>query len=167
MRAREPDEQGFVERDGVKVGYEVFGSGSPTVLMMPAWSIVASRIWKAQVAYLARHHRVITFDPRGNGRSDRPTDAQAMADSHFVDDALDVLDATDTEQAVLVALSRGNVWALDLAADHPSRVLGWVAIAPSNRGLGPHSAERMAWYDRFDERFEAETGWGLYNRHVW
>jgi len=167
VRALEPAVEGFIERDGVKVGYEVFGSGSPTVLMMPAWSIVASRIWKAQVPFLARHHRVVTFDPRGNGRSDRPTDPDAMADRHFVDDALQVLDATDTEQAVLVALSRGNIWSLRIAADHPSRVLGWVAIAPSNSGLGPYSPERLACYDRFDERFDAETGWGLYNRHVW
>ena len=49
MRAREPDVEGYIERDGIKVGYEVFGSGSPTVLMLPAWSIVPSRIWKAQV----------------------------------------------------------------------------------------------------------------------
>jgi pimeloyl-ACP methyl ester carboxylesterase len=108
MRGREPDVEGFIEREGVKVGYEVFGNGSPTVLMMPAWSIVASRIWKSQVPYLARHHRVITFDPRGNGRSDRPTDPRLMADRQFVEDALQVLDATGTEQVVLVALSRGN-----------------------------------------------------------
>jgi pimeloyl-ACP methyl ester carboxylesterase/predicted glycosyltransferase len=90
-----------------------------------------------------------------------------MADGQFVADALQVLDATDTEQAVIVALSRGNVWTLPIAADHPSRVLGWVALAPSISGLGAHSPERMAWYDRFDEEFDAETGWGLYNRHVW
>ena len=167
MRAREPDVEGFVERDGVKIGYEVFGSGSPTVLLMPAWSIVSSRIWKAQVPYLARHHRVITFDPRGNGRSDRPVDPAAMADGQFVADAVAVLDATDTEQALLVALSAGNTWALGLAADHPSRVLGWVAIAPAIRGLGPPSPERMALYQRFDERLDAKTGWGLYNRYTW
>ena len=72
MRAREPDQEGYVERDGVKVGYEVFGTEEPAVLLLPAWSIVPSRIWKAQVPYLARHARVITFDPRGNGRSDHP-----------------------------------------------------------------------------------------------
>ena len=105
MRGREPDVEGYIERDGVKVGYEVFGSGSPTVLLMPTWSIASSRIWKGQVPYLARHHRVITIDPRGNGRSDHPTDAAAMSDGQFAEDALQVLDATGTEQAVLVSFS--------------------------------------------------------------
>ena len=67
MRARYPDQEGFVERDGVKIFYEVFGAGEPTVLLLPPWSIVHSRIWKAQVPFLARHCRVITFDGRGNG----------------------------------------------------------------------------------------------------
>src|SRR5207244_1383012 len=39
MRAQYPDQDGYVERDGVKVFYEVFGEGDPTVLLMPTWSI--------------------------------------------------------------------------------------------------------------------------------
>ena len=42
MRAREPDTEGFVDRDGVKLHYEVFGDGEPTVFL-PTWSIVHSR----------------------------------------------------------------------------------------------------------------------------
>ncbi len=73
MRARTPDQEGYVERDGVKIAYEVFGSGETTILLMPAWSIIHSRLWKMQVPYLARHYRVVTFDGRGNGKSDRPS----------------------------------------------------------------------------------------------
>ena len=72
MRACYPDRDGYAEREGVKTFYEVFGEGDTTLLMLPAWSIVHSRIWKMQVPYLARHYRVLTFDGRGNGRSDRP-----------------------------------------------------------------------------------------------
>ena len=64
MRARYPDQEGFIERNGVRIFYEVFGTGDPTVLLLPTWSIIHSRIWKAQVPYLARHCRVITFDGR-------------------------------------------------------------------------------------------------------
>ena len=74
-RARYPDEEGYVERDGVRLFYEVYGSGEPTVLLLPTWSIVHSRHWKMQIPYLARHCRVLTFDGRGNGRSDRPVRA--------------------------------------------------------------------------------------------
>ena len=74
-RARYPDSEGYVERDGVRVFYEVYGTGEPTVLLLPTWSIIHSRCWKMQIPYLARHCRVITFDARGNGRSDRPEGA--------------------------------------------------------------------------------------------
>ena len=53
MRARYPDDEGFVENDGVKIGYEVFGSGTPTLLLLPTWTIIHSRFWKLQVPYLA------------------------------------------------------------------------------------------------------------------
>ena len=53
-RARYPDESGYVERDGVRIYYEVYGSGEPTVLLMPTWSVVHSRHWKMQIPYLAR-----------------------------------------------------------------------------------------------------------------
>src|SRR6187402_161106 len=102
MRARQPDEDGYVERDGVKLAYEVFGTGDPTVLLMPTWSIVHSRFWKLQIPYLARHFRVVTFDGRGCGRSDRPVRAEAYADAEFAADAVAVLDATNTDRAVLV-----------------------------------------------------------------
>src|SRR5882672_162164 len=104
-RARYPDSDGYVERDGVRVHYEVFGSGEPTVLLLPTWSIVHSRIWKMQVPYLARHCRVITFDGRGNGLSGRPEERAAYAEDDFAADALAVFDATETERAFIVGFS--------------------------------------------------------------
>ena len=77
-------------RDGVRVFWERYGDGSPTILLMPTWSIVHSRHWKLQIPYLARHFRVVTFDGRGNGRSDRPTEIAAYADTEFVADAIAV-----------------------------------------------------------------------------
>ena len=71
---------GYVERDGVRVFYEVYGEGEPTVLLLPTWSIIHSRHWKMQIPYLARHCRVVTFDGRGNGRSDRPPEPEAYGE---------------------------------------------------------------------------------------
>jgi pimeloyl-ACP methyl ester carboxylesterase len=129
-RARYPDEQGYIERDGVRVFYEVYGEGEPTILFCPTWTLVPSRVWKMQIPYLARHHRVIVFDPRGNGKSDRPRTAAAYAESEFAQDAIDVLDATGTEKAIVVGLSKGAQRALLVCAEHPERVLGLVLIGP-------------------------------------
>lgn len=80
-RASYPDAEGYVEREGVRVFYEVYGEGDPAVFLLPTWSIIHSRHWKAQIPYLARHFRVVTFDGRGNGRSDRAVAAALAAAS--------------------------------------------------------------------------------------
>src|ERR1700735_5922380 len=98
-----PDSSGYTKLDGVRLYYEVYGSGGPTVFLLPTWSIIHSRHWKMQIPYLARHCRVITFDGRGNGRSDRP--AAGYGEDQFAADALAVMDATATERAVIVSLS--------------------------------------------------------------
>jgi pimeloyl-ACP methyl ester carboxylesterase len=121
-RARDPDEEGFVERDGVRVFWERYGEGDTTILFFPAWALVNSRIWQSQIPYFARHHRVIVFDPRGNGRSDRPEDPAAYSPLETMQDALAILDATGTERVVSVSLSAGTLPAIALAAQHPDRV---------------------------------------------
>jgi len=125
-RARYPDESGYVERDGVRLYWEVYGSGEPTVFLMPTWSIIHSRHWKMQIPYLARHCRVLVMDGRGNGRSDRPESGYSEAE--YAADALAVMDATGTASAVLVSLSIGAQRSLVLAAEHPERVEGAVFI---------------------------------------
>jgi pimeloyl-ACP methyl ester carboxylesterase len=153
MRARYPDAEGFVERDGVKVGYEVFGSGirdEPALVFAPTDPLAHSRAWKAQVPYLARSSRAVTIDPRGNGRSDRPQSSAAYADTEFVADTIAVIDAVGVGQAVLVGLC-SSAWTALL---HPGRVLGVVSIATWAPFLTPPSAVRAV-YD-FDEVYDAD-----------
>jgi pimeloyl-ACP methyl ester carboxylesterase len=168
MRARYPDIDGYVERDGVKVFYEVYGSGEPTILLMPTWPIVHSRMWKAQIPFLARHHRVVTFDPRGNGRSDRPQRPEAYTDDQYVGDTMQVLDETDTDRAILVGLCPGVRWSFETAALHPDRVLGLVAIAPGVPFLTPPHAFRAKAAETFDQVVDESEGWAAReNRHYW
>ncbi len=54
MRAKMPDKEGFVTRDGVRLAYEVYGDGAETMLFIPPWSIVHSRVYKAQIPYFSR-----------------------------------------------------------------------------------------------------------------
>ena len=163
MRAREPDAEGHVDRDGVKLHYEVFGAGSPTLLLLPAWNVVNARFWKAQVPYLARHFRVVTYDGPGNGRSSRPLDPAPYSYEAEGRSAVAVLDATGTDRSVLVSLSMGADWALWMAARHPERVLGSVFIGPSVALGEPEVPEGPP----FDEPYVSTEGWAKYNRHYW
>jgi len=158
MRAREPDYEGFVERDGVRVGYAVSGTAEPAILLLTSWAIVHARQWKAQVPYLARRFRVITVEGRGNGRTDRPVTAEAYSDREYVDDAIAALDATGVDRAVIVGLSLGGRHALQLAAWYPERAAGVIAIGAALPWPLPPD---------FDKPKDGYEGWGKANRHYW
>lgn len=131
MRACKPTIEGHLERDGVRLGYQVFGDGEPTVLLLPSWTVIHTRFWKLQLPYLARHYRVVTYDGPGNGRSDRCLDSSVYNHAAQVGYARAVLDATGTDRAAVVGLSLAANWALELAATHPERVAGLVLIGPT------------------------------------
>lgn len=158
MRAREPDHEGVIERDGVRVGYDVYGAGEPAILLLTSWAIVHARQWKAQVPYLARRFRVIAVEGRGNGRADRPGTAEAYSDQEYVEDAIAVLDAAGADQAVVVGLSMGGRHALQLAAWYPERAAGVIAIGAALPWPVPPD---------FDEMKADYEGWGKANRHYW
>jgi pimeloyl-ACP methyl ester carboxylesterase/predicted glycosyltransferase len=164
MRALLPAVTDRIVRDGVGIQYDVFGDGATSVLLLPAWSIVHSRMWKAQVPYLARHYRVVTFDGRGNGRSDRPRGPEAYRTAEFVADALAVLDATSTERAVTIGLSLGGHIAAMLTARHPERVTSAMLIAPSVP-FGPKANTRML--PHFLATLAGSDGWDRFNRDYW
>lgn len=103
MRASEPEASGILDRDGVSISYEVHGHGGTTVVMIPPSPITHSRIFKAQIPYLARHYRVVTLDGRGNGGSGRPIAPAAHSRAENTADILAVFDATDTARAILMA----------------------------------------------------------------
>jgi pimeloyl-ACP methyl ester carboxylesterase/predicted glycosyltransferase len=165
MRACQPLSDGHVERDGVKIYYEVFGAGEPTVLLLPTWSIIHSRHWKMQIPYLGRHCRIITFDARGNGRSDRPTEPAAYTESEMASDAVAVMDATSTARAIIVGHSMGVQRGLLLAANHPDRVEAAVFIGPTYPGGGEPLPERTVY--SWEDVLDTDEGWAKHNKHYW
>jgi pimeloyl-ACP methyl ester carboxylesterase len=166
-RAVLPSERGIaLSADGVRIGYEVYGSGEPTVLLLPSNPIVHSRQWKGQVPYLSRSHRVVVFDGRGNGRSDRPTDPEAYSDEHILGDLEAVMDATATDAAVLIGLCGEGVWrSIQLAATRPEQVKGIVAFAAGVPLMAPPHSFKVEW--SFDDELPTDEGWAKQNRHYW
>jgi pimeloyl-ACP methyl ester carboxylesterase len=154
--------------DGVRLGFDVYGSGEPTLVLMPSAPIIHSRQWKAQVPYLSRRYRVVTYDGRGNGRSDRPTDPAAYHDDRFLADLVAVMDTTETERAVLVGLCVDGVWrAIRLAVEQPERVLGIVAFAVGVPRITPAQPHYVAATKVWDEVLPTTEGWAKLNRHHW
>src|ERR671912_1170262 len=139
MRAKLPENDGFAERNGNRIHYEVYGQGPQTMVFLPPWSIVHSRIYKAQIPYFSERFRCIVYDALGNGQSDRPDDTTAYSLNNCVADALAVMDATEAGEAILVGLSFGGLLACCIAAYHPERaraailagVAGGVGASPS------------------------------------
>jgi pimeloyl-ACP methyl ester carboxylesterase len=168
-RARLPDQSGFAApSDGVRIAYDVFGSGNPTLVLLPSAPIIHSRQWKGQVPYLSHRSRVVTYDGRGNGRSDRPVGPEAYHDDRFIEDLESVMDATGTERAVLVGLCVDGVWrSIRFAASNPDRVLGIVAFAVGVPRIAPPQPHYVTASATFDDKLPTSDGWAKLNRHHW
>jgi pimeloyl-ACP methyl ester carboxylesterase/predicted glycosyltransferase len=168
-RARYPDVQGHVERDGQRLFYEVYGEGDETVFLMPTWSLIHSRHWKMQIPYFARHFRVLVMDGLGNGGSDRCRDPRRYRPAEFARDSLAVMDATGTERGLLVGLSTGAQYLLELARLAPERTAGAAFIGPlfpytpSHWSLLLHRPLRS----RFVRPSPAYRWWGRMNAVHW
>ncbi|HMI11875.1 MAG TPA: alpha/beta fold hydrolase [Bradyrhizobium sp.] len=165
MRAKLPSNSGYVDRDGVKIYYEIYGDGPETMVFLPPWPIVHSRIYKAQLPYFSERFRCITFDGRGNGKSDRPADVAAYSLDNYVADALAVMDATEAGNAILVGLSLGGLHASVLAAHHPERVKAAILVG-TVASIGPPNFSRLA-NKHFEAKQEQYEGWNKFNREYW
>lgn len=124
----EPDEVGVATSGEVGISWRRYGNGPQTVLFVPTWNFVDSRVLRHQVDGLRDEFRVITYDARGSGESDHPTSGYRFDD--HVADALSVLDSTDTPFASVVGASFGTHVAVLLAVAHPTRVQRLVLVAP-------------------------------------
>jgi pimeloyl-ACP methyl ester carboxylesterase len=162
-RARYPDETGFIERNGGRVYWEAYGTGEPPIVFVPPWQVVHSRTWKAQIPDFARRHRVVAWDNRGNGRSDRPRDPMVHVTRERAANLIAVMDAAGVAAAVLVGVSSSSGPMTVLGAEHPERVLGLVYICPASP-FGEPSYKGSA---SFDDRLPDEDGWNQENIHVW
>ncbi len=166
MRAVFPDQEGMVDRDGVDIHYEVYGTGEPTLLLIPPSPITHSRIWKGLIPFLSRHYRVVTLDGRGNGKSGRPADPGTHTQDVVLGDLLAVLDAARASQAILVAHCHASMWAVALATSHRDRVEAIVAIEPGVPYLGTPQPHWVETAPHWDEIIEDPRGWQLNNRQA-
>lgn len=125
----------WVEREDAEVAYQVFGNGPIDVLVIGEWVTHVEQMWRhpapaALLRRLAGFARVITFDRRGCGLSDRA--APPTLDT-ALDDVLAVLEATSSDQPAVVGIGDGALIATVLAATDPGRVRALVLLGAGAR----------------------------------
>ena len=117
--------------NGIKIHYEDYGSGEPLLLIMGF--TVSAVGWHWNIPAFAQHFRVIAFDNRGVGQSDKP--AGPYAASMLAKDTIGLLDALGIDKAVVMGHSMGGFIAQAMALEYPERVSKLI-LASTNFG-GP------------------------------
>jgi pimeloyl-ACP methyl ester carboxylesterase len=132
-----------INRDGVKIYYEVHGQGTPLLLTHGYSS--TSAMWQGQIELLAAKYKLITWDMRGHGNSDYPEDPLAYSEPHTVADMAAILDkvAGPGCRAIVGGLSLGGYMSMAFYNAHTDRVIS-LLIIDTGPGFKKDSA-REAW----------------------
>jgi pimeloyl-ACP methyl ester carboxylesterase len=147
----------YLERDGVRLRYDVDGNGSPTLLTHGF--AASSGMFAANVPALARDHTVLTWDLIGHGDSDYPAAAEAYSVPRCVADMAALLDTVGADRAIVGGHSLGGYLSLEFRLAHPDRVAGLVLI---DSGPGFRSeARRAAWNELAERSARGFTDRGL------
>ena len=144
-----------IDRDGVKIYYEVHGDGPPLILTHGNSS--TSAMWQGQIEALSKHHKLVLWDMRGHGQSDYPQDLKAYSEALTVGDIAALLDEVSAKRAIVGGLSLGGYMSLAFYRAHPERVAA-LLIIDTGPGFKKDDA-RDAWNKRAlgtADRFEHE-----------
>jgi class 3 adenylate cyclase/alpha-beta hydrolase superfamily lysophospholipase len=151
--------------DGIHVGFQVVGSGSVDIVFVPYdySNIEASWDFPPFVSFvkeLGTVGRVILFDRRGAGTSDRSWAGDAATIEAQMDDIRAVMDAAGSERAFLFGIESGAALCFTFAATHPERAAGVIVHGPTVRGMAADDYPTWSAED-FEEWYaKIEEGWG-------
>lgn len=129
--------------DGVRIAYEVVGEGDPIVLAH-GFASDRKQNWKNVGWYEELTHsgyRVLAFDFRGHGESDRPHEDRFYGDK-MLDDVLAVMDAEKIERADLMGYSMGDILSVGLLMSHPQRIRRAVLAGIGEKYFGERTVRR-------------------------
>ena len=126
-------ERDFVTSDGVRLHYREAGAGRP-IVFVPGWTMPGD-IWRAQLTHFARTHRVIAFDPRGQGNSAVPRDGYTV--ERRAQDIKELLDHIGAEPVVLVGWSLGVLESLAYVGANGTARLAALVLVDNSIGEEP------------------------------
>ena len=114
----------YAKSGDINIAYQVIGEGSLDLIVVPGWISNVDMHWEmlgyeAWAQRMASFCRLIVFDKRGSGLSDRDVGDSTLEER--MDDLRAVLDAVGSERAVVVGFSEGGSLAMLFAASAPER----------------------------------------------
>ncbi len=154
----------YARSGDVNIAYQVLGDGPPDLVLVPGWVSNIDIFWEEPglarfLRHLAACSRLILFDKRGSGLSDRVTDTPTLEER--MDDVRAVMEAVGSERAALLGYSEGGPMCALFAATYPERTSALIMIGSYARRVrapdypcGPEPAEEKAFID------ELEGAWG-------
>ena len=119
----------FADVNGIRLYHEAFGQGPPLLLILGLGADTSE--YSALIQQLGRHCRVIAFDNRGGGRSDKPDSAYTI--ELMAGDAAGLMEAVGLSNASVLGISLGGRIAIELALGHPERVGRLILVSTSAR----------------------------------
>ena len=152
--------------DGVHIAYQVVGEGPIDLVFVMGWTSNIEAMWEYPplarfLSRLASFSRLILFDKRGVGLSDRVSERDFPTFETRMDDIRAVMDAAGSERAVVVGVSEGGPLATLFTATHQDRVLGLVLYGTSPRFAWapdfPLGSTEEAWREYMDQM---DRNWG-------
>ena len=105
--------------NGINVNYEVEGQGEP--LVMIAGFGMDQTGWKAQLPAFKKQYRVLTFDNRGVGKSDKPKGSYSA--KMMAEDTKQLMDHLNIKKAHILGVSMGGLIAQEMAINYPERII--------------------------------------------
>ena len=119
----------YLDRNGVKIWYEVHEGNGPTLLLSHGYSST-SGMWAQQLNELSKQFKLVIWDMRGHGRSDYPSNQDAYSEAHTVEDMAAVLNEVDgsSSTAIVGGLSLGGYMSLAFYRVYPERVQALLII---------------------------------------
>jgi class 3 adenylate cyclase len=156
----------YARSGSLNVAYQVVGDGPCDLVVVPGWVSHVEFGWELPplarfLERLASFARLIVFDKRGTGLSDRVADADLPGLDERMDDLRAVMDATNTKSAALFGFSEGGNLAMTFAAAHPARVTALVTFGVfAKRIWSPDYPWAPTPEARAKEYESVERGWG-------
>jgi DNA-binding winged helix-turn-helix (wHTH) protein/pimeloyl-ACP methyl ester carboxylesterase len=151
-------------REGVRLAYATTGSGPPLVKASNWLTHLdfewGSPIWRHWYSALSLHHRLVRYDERGNGMSQR--DVPDVSFDTWVRDLETVVDAAALDRFPLLGISRGGAIAIAYAVKHPERVTQLVLYGAFAAGI-KHVGMPQELEARRALTSLVRLGWGLNN----